>query len=69
MQYLVHLPTDPGVVQTLRNHFLSSVVAMDTYFLVVDTVELSPLQGRVEVTLPDKGTVGVAVLGTCELKA
>lgn len=34
---------------------------MDTYFLAVDTVEHSPLQGRVEETLPDKGTVGVAV--------
>lgn len=57
-------PTDLRGAQCHGHHFLRFVVPMDTNLLAADTVELSPLQGRVEETLPDKSMVGVVVKDT-----
>ena len=65
---MLQCPTDLRVAKCHGHHLLGSVVAMDTNLLAADTVELSPLQGRVEETLPDKSMVGVVVKDTwlCE---
>lgn len=56
--------TEVPLAWTQGDNFLGSLLAMDTYFLTVYTVELSPLQGRVEETLPDMSTEGVALMCT-----
>ena len=56
--------TEVPLAKTQGDNFLGSLLAMDTHFLAVYTVELSPLQGRVEETLPDMCTEGVALMCT-----
>ena len=54
--------TEVPLAQKQEDNFLGSPLAIDTHFLAVYTAELSPLQGRVEETLPDMSTEEVDLI-------
>lgn len=56
--------TEVPLAQTQGDNFLGVPLAIDTHFLAVCRVELSPLQGRVEEILPDTNTEGVDLICT-----
>lgn len=54
--------TEVALAQTQGDNFLGSLLASDTHFLAMYTVEGSPLHGRVEETPSDMCTEGVALM-------